>query len=91
MDHGFGQSINELKAIELCMVAHAKGYGTQSNSNVIKLTNHFDMELTIEVINNKYLVKRNDKHIGYKSIEATVKGIDTAFNMLLNESNKQYD
>lgn len=91
MAHGFGQSIDEQKADELCKVAQTKGYDTILNDTVLTLTNQYGFCLIVETIDSKYIVHRIDKHIGYKSMGATMKGIATAFNMLLNESNKQYE
>ena len=91
MTKGFGLTTNEYKAIDLTVVADARGYFVDVYGNTVTLTNDNGISITVEVINDKYVVKRIDRDISYKHIHATMNGIATAFNMLLNESNKQYE
>ena len=91
MAKGFGLTTNEYKAIDLTIVAHAKGYDVDMNGNVVTITNDNGISITVEVANDKYIVKRIDKDISYNYINATLKGIAKAFELKLNQLNKQYE
>lgn len=79
MSYGFGVTTDITNAIELQIVLNAKGYDTHVVSNIVDVTAHDGLRLTIVATDHVYILNGFNKHYTYKSVSGVCKGIDKAF------------
>lgn len=88
MTHGFGISIDEMKAQELSQSAINAGYDTETSECNVTMIDATGLTTGVRVADGKYIVSINHKDISYVKLNSAMNGVRKAFSAIKNEMNK---
>lgn len=90
MAHGFGVSINELKAQELRYNAAAKGYDSQYRDNVVTIADVTGLSVAVRIVDGKYSVKGKRHDILFAEANGAMKRAMKAIETMKKNINRQH-